>query len=225
MSEELKKFRESIDCDTGLQSKRKLLVMACSIFLAINLTGATIEEANTFLFKIRFSNHTGLSILFVASIFFLTIRYYSYAQDYHSKLHEFWSGRLLADYKIFNFDHHDGTIGGLLGKAINVYGGDEPGIENSKYRVSGIFQRSVSYKSNGMDEERGQFYRTEYVDLNKFDKNWRFYHYLWLLILESKYQLEALLKYREGLDLLAPYLLSLAAISSYFFKSSALSII
>jgi hypothetical protein len=225
VSEELKKFRESIDCDIGLQSKRKLLVVACSIFLAINLTGATIEEANTFIFKIRFSNHAGLSILFVASIFFLTIRYYSYAQDYHSKLHEFWSGRLLSDYKIFSFDHHDGTIGGFLGKAINVYGGDEPGIENARYRVSGIFQRSVSYESTGTDEERGKFYYTEYIGLNKFGKNWRLHHYLWLLILESKYQIEALLKYREGLDLLAPYLLSLVAISSYFFKSSVLAII
>jgi len=70
VSEALTKFRESIDCDAGLQSKRKLLVMACSIFLAINLTGATIEEANTFLFKVKFENHSGLNTLFLASIFF-----------------------------------------------------------------------------------------------------------------------------------------------------------
>ncbi len=196
--------------------------MACSIFLAINLTGASIEEANTFLFKIKFSNHAGLSALFVASILFLSIRYYAYAQDYHSKLHEFWSERLLTDYKIFSFDHLDGTIGGLLGKVIDVYGGDEPGIEHAKYCVSGIFQRSISYQSTGMDE-RGQYYYTAHIDLTKFEKDWKWRNYLKILIAEGKYQIEALLKYREGLDLLAPYLLSLAAILSYFFKASILT--
>lgn len=197
--------------------------MACVTFLALNLTGATLEEANTFLFKIKFSNYIGLSYLFIASVIFLTLRYYSYAQDHHSKLYDFWSERLLADYKVFIYDHEDEEVRGFLGNAINVYGGDEPGIRDAKYCVSGIFQRSISYPSEGMDEERGPYSYTEHISLNKLTNKWRLRHYLWLLFLELKYQSEATFKYRESLDLLAPYLLSLTAILTYFLKSSILA--
>lgn len=222
MNKKLAEFRKIIDGDEGLQSKRKLLVMVCVTFLALNLTGATLDEANTFLFKIKFSNYIGLSYLFVASVIFLTLRYYSYAQDHHSKLYDFWSERLLADYKVFIYDHEDEEVRGFLGNAINVYGGDEPGIKDAEYCVSGIFQRSISYPSEGLDEERGPYSYTEHINLKKFNKKWRPRHYLWLLLLELKYQLEATFKYRESLDLLAPYLLSLAAILTYIFKSSIL---
>lgn len=225
MNIQLIEFRKSIDGDEGLQSKRKLLVMVCVTFLALNLTGASLEEANTFLFKIKFSNYIGLSYLFVASVTFLTLRYYSYAQDHHSKLYDFWSERLLADYKVFIYDHEDEEVRGFLRDVINVYGGDEPGIQNAKYCVSGIFQRSISYPSVGMNEERGPYTYTKYISLNKFTKKWRLRHFLWLLLLELKYQLEATFKYRESLDLLAPYLLSLAAILTYFFKSSILALL
>jgi hypothetical protein len=219
---ELIEFRACLDSDKGFQSKRKLLVVVCIIFLAINLTGATIEEANTFLFKIKFSNHIGLSYLFVAAISYLTIRYYAYAQDHHSKLYNYWSARLLANYKLFYYDHRHEEIGGMLGKAINVYGGDEPGIQNSKYCTKGIFGRTISYQSEGTDEEVGEYSYTKHIDLTKFNEQWKPYHYLLLLWLEFKCQLEATIKYRESLDLLAPYLLSLVAILSFIFKSSTL---
>lgn len=182
MNTKLTEFRKSIDGDDGLQSKRKLLVMVCVTFLALNLTGATIEEANTFLFKIKFSNYIGLSYLFVASVTFLTLRYYSYAQDHHSKLFDFWSERLLADYTVFLYDHEDEEVRGFLGNAINVYGGDAPGIRDAKYCVSGMFQRSISYLSEGLDEERGSYSYTEYISLNKFTEKWRPYNYFRLAI-------------------------------------------
>lgn len=225
MDTKLTEFRKSIDSDEGLQSKRKLLVMVCVTFLALNLSGATLEEANTFIFKITFSNYAGLSYLFVAGVIFLTLRYYSYAQDHQSKLYDLWSGRLLADYKVFIYDHEDEEVRGLLGNAIKVYGGDEPGIRDAKYHISGFFQRSICYPSEGMDDVRGPYSYTEYISLSKFNEKWRPKHYLWLLILELKYQLEATFKYRESLDLLAPYLLSISAIVSYILKSRILSLL
>ncbi|MWV13572.1 hypothetical protein F3I62_15830 [Pseudomonas sp. R-28-1W-6] len=225
MKDELSDFRTSIDNDEGLQSKRKLLVMACIIFLALNLTGATLEEANTFLFKIKFTNYVGLSYLFLAAIIFLTIRYYSYAQEHHSKLYNYWSQRLIDNYRILYYSHEDDDPKGLLGKAIDVYIRDEPGISKAKYCVSGIFKRSISYTSPGFDETGVQCYFTKYIPLTNFGEKWKLRHYLWLLWYELAYQSEATFKYRENLDLLAPYLLSTIAISSFIFKFEILNLL
>jgi len=223
VNEDLSDFRASIDNDEGLQSKRKLLVMVCITFLALNVTGATLEEANTFLFKIKFTNYIGLSYLFLATIFFLTIRYYSYAQDHHSKLQSYWSKRLISNYRILHYSHEDDDPKGLLGNAIDIYIRDEPGITTPKYCVSGIFKRSISYTSQGFDETGVQCYFTKYIALNNFSKTWKTYHYLLLLWYELLYQLEATFKYRENLDLLAPYLLSTVAILSFIFKIEILN--
>ena len=59
---------QAIDNDAGLQSKRKLLTVASLILLALSFSGATIDEANTFIFKIKFANQNGLGILLVLSI-------------------------------------------------------------------------------------------------------------------------------------------------------------
>lgn len=218
MSKDLNNFRASIDNDEGLQSKRKILVMICITFLAINLTGATLEEANTFLFKIKFTNYAGLSYLFLATIIFLTIRYYSYAQDHHSKLYSYWSQRLINNYRILYHSHENGEPRGLLRKAINVYIGDEPGISKPKYCVRGIFKRSISYTSHGFDETGQSCIDIKYISLNDFGGEWKVHHYLSLLCYELAYQLEATFKYRENLDLLAPYFLSITAILSFVFK-------
>lgn len=225
MKEELSDFRASIDNDEGLQSKRKLLVMVCITFLALNLTGATLEEANTFLFKIKFTNYIGLSYLFLVTIIFLTIRYYSYAQDHHSKLYNYWSQRLIENYRILHYNREDDDPKGLLGNAIDVYVRDEPGISRPKYCVSGIFKRSISYTSRGFDEAGEECYFTTYIALYNFGEKWRFHNYLWLLWYELTYQFEATFKYRENLDLLAPYLLSAIAILSFLFKFEILNIL
>jgi len=85
----------SIDKDEGLQSKRKLLTVASLTLLALSFSGATLDEANTFIFKIKFANQNGLGILLVLSIIFLMIKYYNYAKPYHDKLYSIWSGRLV----------------------------------------------------------------------------------------------------------------------------------
>ncbi|NOH82088.1 hypothetical protein F0231_20445 [Vibrio sp. RE86] len=223
MSEELKEFRASIDIDQGFQSKRRMLMMACMTFLALNLSGATLEEANTFLFKIKFNNYIGLSYLFLLSIVFLTLRYYSYAQDYHSRLYEFWTKRMLSDHRVFFYDSFDDEISGLLSKSISVWVGDEPGLTEPSYKVSGLFKRTLSYRSEDIDEERGPYYYTEYIDLYKVTDSWNRKHYCILLWFELKYQIESIFKYRESLDLLAPYLLSVVSILSFVFKSEILS--
>lgn len=90
MSEEkLIEYRNKLDTDEDLQGKRKLLVELSILMLAINFTGAVFKEANTFIFKIEFTNQSGLSYFFLLAILFLLIRYFAYAHHYHpSKMAE-----------------------------------------------------------------------------------------------------------------------------------------
>lgn len=222
MSNELENFRKSLDEDSGLQSKRRILVMVCLVFLALNLSGATLEEANTFIFKITFTNHVGLNYFFIASIFFMTIRYYSYAQGYHNRLYKFWTQRLLDDPKVFHYNYQEEEVSGLLGKAVDVLGYDEPGIGEPSYCYTGFFKRSLSYRSEGEDERRGPYYYTKYIVLNKFTETWQLKDYIYLIWVELKYQIESMLRYRESLDLFTPYFLSVSAMVSFVFKSELL---
>ena len=79
-------FRESMDSDKAFQSKRKALVFVSLLLLALVVSGAQIKEANTFIFKIEFSNHAGLRYLLVASVMACMLRYYSYSERYRDQL-------------------------------------------------------------------------------------------------------------------------------------------
>ena len=214
----IKEFREKIDNDSGLISKRKSLVLICIIFLAINLSGATLTEANTFIFRIIFENNKGLSLMFVASIIFLTIRYYNYAQSYQALLFSFVALRMMSDYRVFYYDSRFGDVSGLLEGAINVHGGDEPGIEKASYRITGILQRALVYPSSGEDENGERYYTKNYINLNSFTNNWTFSLFLKILSIETRYRFQTIFKHREYLDILSPYFLSVLSILSFVFR-------
>jgi hypothetical protein len=220
----LKEFREKLDNDVGFNSKRNMLVIVCLIFLALNLSGAKLEEANTFIFKIKFTDYKGLSFLFLMSIVFLTIRYFSYAQSYHNQLFTFWSKRILQDYKLFSFNDRDGEVYGHLREAITVYAGDEPGIKTPTYVTSGIFHRTLQYDYSGTDEDGVKYYGKKHIDLTKYSDTWKRTDYFKLLVFEFKYQSDAIFKHRESLDLLAPYIISCLSLISFFFKEEILAL-
>ena len=64
---------ELIDQDEGLKSKRKLLTVTSLILLVLTFSGAKVEEANTFILKLKFDNQSGIAILLILAIFFLLI--------------------------------------------------------------------------------------------------------------------------------------------------------
>ena len=220
----LKEFRDELDNDVGFNSKRNMLVIVCLIFLALNLSGAKLEEANTFIFKIKFTDYKGLSFLFFTSIVFLTIRYFSYAQSYHKQLFAFWSKRMLEDYRLFSFNNSDGEVYGHLREAITVYAGDEPGIQDPTYVTSGIFHRSLQYGYSDKDQDGVQYYGKKYINLTKYSDKWTRTDYFKLLVFEFKYQSDAIFKHRESLDLLAPYIISFLSLISFFFKEEILAL-
>ena len=77
---DIDQYRDNIDKDEGLAAKRCALVIVSLLLLALSVSGASIKEANTFIFRIEFSNHVGLTYLLGAAVIFLLLRYYAYAQ-------------------------------------------------------------------------------------------------------------------------------------------------
>ncbi len=119
---DIEQYRADIDSDEGLAAKRRLLVIVSLLLLALSVSGASIKEANTFIFRIEFSNHVGLTYLLGAAVIFLLLRYYAYALHYQSKLFDFWSARLLNDYRVFSYNSKADEVHGLLGKRIDIWG-------------------------------------------------------------------------------------------------------
>ncbi len=206
-------YRSLIDDDEGLQSKKKILSILSILLIAINFTGAKFQEANTFIFKIEFTNQDGLSHLLLLSVIFFLIRYFSHAHVYHEELRALWCDRLLKDKLkvLYGPDYSYSECRGFLAPAIDVCIDDEPGIKDSSYVITGLFQREIQYPSVLRDEE-GMEETTEAIKLTKFNDRWKRKHFYKLLLTEIKYQFAGIIKYRENLDLLGPYFLGVSAL-------------
>lgn len=211
-------FRSAMDEDAGFKSKRRALIFVSLLLLALVLSGAEIKEANTFIFKIEFTNHVGLRYFLVLAVLSCMLRYYAYSEKYHAQLFNFWSRRLLDDSSIFNYDRQDEAVGGLLGRKIDIYGGDEPGIQSPIYKKTGFFKRKIGYQTERVDEVHGEYFCIEYIDLNSYTESWSNAEFRKLIRTEMKYRLEALIKYRETLDLISPYLLGYSSLAAFLFK-------
>ncbi|WP_454722572.1 hypothetical protein [Delftia acidovorans] len=220
LHEDLKQYHSAIAADEGLASIRKTLTIVCIVFLAINLTGAKIEEANTFLFKVNLTNASGLGYLILLSIIFLTVRYFAYAQKYISQLESFWKIRLMRDGYILSRDPEDEDTYGLLSKKFTFPRRGEPDVGHPVYETSGFFKRSISYWVSSDYEDYDTI-----VDLNKFDESWKRQDLFILILKEFYYQAEATLKYRESLDLYTPFMLSLLSILSFFQKEQIMNLL
>lgn len=218
LGSDIDQYREDIDNDEGLAAKRRALVIVSLLLLVLSVSGASIKEANTFIFRIEFSNHDGLTYLLGVAVIFLMLRYYAYAQCYHSQLFDFWSARLLNDYRVFSYSTKEEVVQGLLGKRIGQWGGDEPGIQKPRYKRVGVLKRNILYKSEGQDDVHGTYSYNENIELNKYSKTWTTKDFRKLLSFEIKYRVEAILKHREYLDIMFPYLVGIAAIISMVVK-------
>ncbi len=97
-------------------------------------------------------------------------------------------------------------------------GGDEPGIHNPRYKKVGVLKRNLVYTSEGQDDEHGTYSYEENIELNQYSETWTRKDLRKLLRFEMKYRIEAVLKHREYLDLMFPYILGVAAIISLISK-------
>jgi hypothetical protein len=211
MTEEKKSptITELIDADEGLKSKRKILTITSLILLALTFSGAKVEEANTFILKLKFDNQNGIAILLVLTIVFLIIRYYNYAKPYHEKLFRAWSDRMLDDGYFLNSDVETRELFGLVARKAPK-GFDIDGIPYGNEKLIFIYKclflrRELAYRC---PTEYGYEWKAVGIGFSNYLKVYR---------LELKYQLPSFFTHRENLDILAPYVLGVVAILSYFF--------
>ncbi|MDX1796684.1 MAG: hypothetical protein R3219_08155 [Hydrogenovibrio sp.] len=207
-------FYSRIDNDKGLTAKRRLLVITSLLLLAVQFAGAEITEANTFIFKLKFDHAQGLGLLLVISIIFLMIRYYNYAGKYHSELTEKWKKALINDSFFCYFDPAaNEPCGFLIEKRPKEFPIQAVLFEGRDWSINYLtyfpFKRTFLYSWDGPHCE-------EFKAVNILETfGWKIYFLV--LGYELKYQLSRFFTHRENLDILTPYFLGIAAISSYFF--------
>ncbi|WP_156941210.1 hypothetical protein [Cobetia crustatorum] len=209
-------YRERLQNDKGFSTKRRQLVYVSLIILAINLSGAQIKEANTFLFKIEFLNEGALIHLLEASAVYLLFRYYAYAHNYHEYLFKFWSERLMADTSVLIYNGFDDEYHGLLAKKINGQNCHDIGDQVPEYRKVSILRRSICYRSTIVDEYYGEVYVPKCINLNEYDDSWKRKDLIKLFSFEFKYRYQAFFNNREHVDLLFPYIICLVSLLSVF---------
>ncbi|MEZ9860527.1 hypothetical protein AB4381_18860 [Vibrio splendidus] len=215
-----KSFIDRFDADDKLTAKGKVLTTVSLVLLALEASGATMKEANTFIFKIEFAHQNNIAYLLLAAVIYLTVRYRNYAKPYHNELFLLWSERMMKNKDVFHYSHREEAVKGLLGQAFDLCGGDEPGIQHSSYAVSGFLRRGINYPAVWRGESgEGEWieeYYDEYFSLLSFNKKWTVSKYIRLLSTEFKYRLSAFVNDREHLDILSPYMFSVLAILSVF---------
>ncbi|OEE82855.1 hypothetical protein OAI_00945 [Vibrio cyclitrophicus FF160] len=216
---------QAIDNDEGLQSKRKLLTVASLTLLALSFSGATIDEANTFIFKIKFANQNGLGILLVLSIIFLMVRYYNYAKPYHDKLYLIWTQRLLSHPFFFLQNPHEpeDSIGIVAESRCSEL---DANINHDIQRWDYYYQCGVPFTryivhywgyNEHSDEDR--------MDKVNILKRFGVALYFKTLYFEVIEQFRSFFTHRENLDILAPYMLGSLAIASYYFNAELMELL
>lgn len=203
---------ELIDTDEGLKSKRKLLTITSLILLALTFSGAKVEEANTFILKLKFENQNGIAILLVLSTIFLLLRYHNYASKYHRLCHEAWINRLNKEPIFLNVNPYDSTVDGLVCKR-SPKGFDPEACHRNKY------DWRFSYKCQFPLVRKIQYWAHDEYAMNNAEVRVGWKNYLKVVRLEIKYRYAAFFSNREQLDILAPYALGFCAIFSYFYHS------
>lgn len=207
----------AIDSDEGLKYKRKLLIITSLTLLALSFSGAKIEEANTFIFKINFAHQNGLAILLVLSIMFLTIRYYNYAYKYHKLIYSIWTKRMLQHWYFDrgeNLENRHGLLTELIPYATGL---EDFGMDGEKVAYTNEYYASFPFVKNvGYSWEKNEEKFHASVNLLKACSMG---NYLKILKLEAQFQSKSFLNHREALDILAPYFISCSAIASYFFNT------
>ncbi|MFJ4352753.1 hypothetical protein ACIPZ5_17840 [Pseudomonas sp. NPDC089428] len=214
----VEEFRKAMDDDEGFKKKRRNLLFLSLVLLVIEVTGAKVTEASGLIFKIEFTNHERLQWFLIAGIVYGMLRYYAYSEVYRVQLYKQWASKLINDYKIYYYNYHDEEVEGLLGKAVLVWGGDEPGLAEPEYTMAGLFKRVIAYPAKDQHPEIGEVYYTKYVDLMSFSDKWTRKDFLLLLWFEMKFRIDAWISHRETLDIVTPYLAAVGALGVFFYK-------
>jgi hypothetical protein len=200
---------QKIEADTGLAKSRKYLMFVSLLLLALTFSGAKIAEANTFLFKLTFTNSEGIIDLLLLSIAFLVVRYYSNASKYHKAIYDDWTSRLLKEEYFYSIcEHSDGQSGYMVEIAPKYAGYNDESFRyedehksikvtfHANWFINAQFQYDLFDRHGHMQDQK--------VYLFKFSMFFASLKALWLVL---NYWTDAQVRYRESLDIFAPYLI------------------
>ncbi|MFM4774607.1 hypothetical protein ACEUD0_01965 [Aeromonas veronii] len=214
--------------DSEFQSKRKLLIVVSILLMAMSLSDAQLKEANTFIFKIDFSNAAAFGWMVFFGVIILIIRYYSLAFKYHSYLYDAWANAMMQDRRVFVYFFDDNSNDyiphGLLSKLkdhscssnINGHSFERYKVE-PKYKINGILKRGITY-----DYDSGHDIAIEEVNLNKFYEYWTRRDLYELLKIEFEHQKNAVFRRPEYLDISLPYFIAILSLICFIFKHQIL---
>jgi hypothetical protein len=207
---------QKIEDDTGLAKSRKYLMFVSLILLALTFSGTKITEANTFLFKLTFTNSEGIVDLLLLSIAFLVIRYYSNAAKYHKAIYDDWTSRLLKDEFFYFICEHSYAQSGYMVDIAPKYAGyndesfrhdeDCPYIKvkfHANWFINAQFQYYLLNRNGHMQDQK--------IYLFRFSMFLASLKALWLVL---NHWIDAQVRYRESLDIFAPYLIFFITTSS-----------
>lgn len=215
--------------DSDFQSKRKQLIAISVLLMAMSLSNAQLKEANTFIFKIDFSNSAAFGWMVFFGVIILIVRYYSFAFKYHTYLYDVWANAMMQDRRVFGYyfdseESNDYVPYGLLSKlkghscsnSIDGYAFEREKIE-PKYVMKGVLKRGITYDYNS-----GYDITIEEVDLNKFYECWTRRDLYELLKIEFEHQKNAVFRRPEYLEISLPYFIATLSLLSFIFKHQIL---
>ncbi len=211
-------LKQQIDSDEQLQKLGRRLSILSLMFLGVMLTGATIEEANTFVFKVKVTTQEAIPVMFLLSVLYLLFRYYTYARPYHKKIEEIWWKRFSSDV-LYVQRLQDGSDE-IIGLVYDL----EPGFASENFEAQstilrrGIFDRIIEYRYTYNPPNSELFDPPDEVIAVSIGGSAGLRKYFSIYFKETKYQLRSYIEDKERLDLWGPYLIVSLAILSFFYQ-------
>ncbi|UZD56683.1 hypothetical protein OLL83_002357 [Shewanella algae] len=205
---------ETIHSDGPLAIKRRLLVGLSMILISIYFTGAKVSEASTPFLKITFANVGGVTNLLLLCTGFVLVRYYSFASIYQRAVTNEWIGKLLNDSFFYSSCDYTDQEGGYLVEiappfaAYNDYDfmNDETSERKVYLHLNWLLNAQVEFDLF-TSQDRVWNSRRVYLFNVRFPQS-----SIRALSLVVKYWWDAQVRYRESLDVYAPYFIAFTAI-------------
>lgn len=205
---------EAIHNDGPLAGKRRLLVGLSMVLIAIYLTGAKVSEASTPFLKVTFANLGGIANLLLLCTGFVLIRYYAFASIYQISVRNAWVSKLLSDSFFYNScDFSNEECGYLVELAPPFAAYNDYSFMNDASSERKVYLH-LNWLLNAQIEfdiyipETGRWIsRKVYLFNLKLPRS-----SIRAFSLLIQYWWDAQVRYRESLDIYAPYFIAFTAI-------------
>lgn len=205
----LAQMRKVIAEDAGLNKTAKQITYTSLVCLAITMSGASIEKANTILFEINFTSPRGLSLLLLLAIVFLVIRYHGFASSYFRDLKKISATRFTGTKMMVDTSDPSGEFDGVIGRLLNDWHYDHTKYQgySFKWKLPLKMYVHIHYTTRHGHEE----WHVTSLNDGGYKKNTKEkLKIIWCLF---STQIKNYTNHPDHLNLLAPYFIGIIAIT------------